>query len=97
MVVPFSNQEVYLVVKSLSSDKDPGPDGFNTNLIKKCCPIICIDFYNLCSAFYNGHVCLQSINGSHITWVPKHDNVVKVKDFRPVSLLKTTVKILQKI
>lgn len=97
LVAPFSNQEIDQVVKSLPSDRAPGPDGFNTDFVKKCWPIICQDFYNMCTAFYDNNVCLKSINGSHITLVPKHDNAVKVLDYRPISLLNTSVKILTKI
>jgi hypothetical protein len=52
LVVPFTNQEIDAVIKGLSSDKAPGPDGFNTDFVKKCWPIICEDFYNLCNDFY---------------------------------------------
>jgi len=94
---PFSTDEIDTVVKSLPSDKAPGPDRFNTDFIKKCWPIVKQDFYNLCDAFYGGNVCLQSIIGSHITLVPKSDNAIKISDFRPISLLNTSVKILTKL
>lgn len=97
LVVPFAKEEIDSVVKHLPSDKSPGPDGFNTNFFKRCWPIIYQDFYNLCVAFHNDSVCLQSLNGSHITLIPKHDNAIKVSDFRPISLLNTSVKILTKL
>jgi hypothetical protein len=97
LIQPFSTKEIDVVVKSLPYDKAPGPDGFNTDFIKKCWPIVKQDFYNLCEAFYNGDVCLQSINGSHITLIPKSDNATKVTDFRPISLLNTSVKIITKL
>ena len=93
LVAPFTKQEIDLVVRSLPSDKALGPDGFNTDFTKKCWTIICEDFYRLCNAFYSGDVCLQSINGSLITLVPKHDNAIRFSDFRPISLLNTSVKI----
>jgi hypothetical protein len=37
------------------------------------------------------------LNGSHIVLVPKHDHAIKVSDFRPISLLNTSVKIITKI
>lgn len=89
--------EVDSVIKHLPSYKSLGPDGFNTDFVKKCWQIICDDLYNLYSAFYNGDICLQSINGSLITLIPKHDNAVKVADFRPISLLNTSIKIITKV
>ena len=55
------------------------------------------DFYNLYTAFYNGQICLQSINGSHITLVPKIDGPTRISEFRPISLLNSSVKILTKL
>lgn len=89
--------EIDLVVRRLPLDLSPGPDGFNTDFVKKCWPIICQDVYKVCDAFYSGDICLQSINGSLITLVPKHDNAVKVVDFRPISFLNTSVKIITKL
>jgi hypothetical protein len=33
---PFTHDEIDAVVASLPSDKSPGPDGFNTDFVKKC-------------------------------------------------------------
>ena len=70
---PFTSEEIDQVVASLPTDKSPGPDGFNTDFIKKCWPIIKQDFYNLCQEFYEGNICLQSLNSSFITLIPKVD------------------------
>jgi hypothetical protein len=46
--------------------------------------------------FFDHNLCLQSINGSYITLIPKVDNPIKDSDFRPIScplmfLLKNAV------
>lgn len=97
LVQPFSLAEIDSIIKHLPIDKSPGPDGFNTDFIKKCWPVIKSDFYNLCQAFHDEHLCLQSINGSYITLIPKHDNPLTVSDFRPISLLNTSAKLLTKL
>jgi hypothetical protein len=51
---PFSKLEIDSIIKLLPSDKSPGPDGFNTNFIKKCWHVIAPDFYDLCDKFYHG-------------------------------------------
>lgn len=52
--------------------------------------------YKLCSDFYYANICFQSIIGSLITLVPKHDNAIKISNFRPISLLNTLVKLITK-
>jgi hypothetical protein len=94
---PFTKQEIDNIIKSLPSDKSPGPDGFNTNFITKCWHIIAQDFYDLCEKFYQEEVCLRSINGSFIVLIPKKDNPQKVGDFRPISLLNNSMKIITKL
>jgi hypothetical protein len=88
----FSKEEIDAVIASLPSDKSPGPDGFNTDFVKKCWPIIKNVFYKLCEDFHAGNICLQSLNGSHITLLPKVDAPSKVSDYRPISLLNTSIK-----
>jgi hypothetical protein len=97
MESPFTKQEIDSIIKALPSDKSPGPDGFNTDFVKKCCHIISQDFYDLCEKFYQEDVCLKSINGSFIVLVPKKDNPQKVGDFRPISLLNNSMKIITKL
>jgi hypothetical protein len=94
---PFTHEEIGVVVANFPSDKSPGPDGFNTDFVKKCWPIIKQDFYKICEDFHAGNICLQSLNGSHITLLPKVDNPSIVSDFRPISLLNTSIKILTKL
>jgi hypothetical protein len=96
-VQPFSIEEIDAVIRSLPSNKAPGPDGYNIDFIKHCWSFISVDFYELCDAFYSSALCLQSINGSHIILVPKKDDAIKILDYRPISLLNTSVKIITKL
>jgi hypothetical protein len=56
-----------------------------------------LGFYDLCAGFYNMNICLQSINGSFIVLVPKKDNPSSVNDYRPISLLNSSIKLLTKL
>lgn len=38
--VPFTKEEIDGVIKDLPTNKPPGPDGFNTDFIRKCWHII---------------------------------------------------------
>src|ERR1041385_8056221 len=81
----------------MPSEKAPGPDGFNGAFIKHCWDIICQYFYRLIADFHAGIVNLQSINASFITLIPKIDAPSTTNDFRPISLLNCTIKIITKL
>jgi hypothetical protein len=95
--LPFAKEEIDQVVRLLPLDKSPGPDGFNTNFIKKYWHIIAPDFYRLMEAFFEGNLCLQSINGSFIALVHKKGNPLTASDFRPISLLNCSIKLITTI
>jgi hypothetical protein len=94
---PFTKQEIDNIINSLPSDRSPGPDGFNTNFVKKCWHVIAPDFYDLRESFFQGDIYLKSINSSYIILVPKKYNPQKVGDFRPISLLNNSMKVLTKL
>jgi hypothetical protein len=54
-------------------------------------------YYKLCQGFYDENICMQSINGSHVVLVLKKDNPIKIGDFRPISLLNSSIKLLTKL
>lgn len=94
---PFSQEEIDNIIKTLPNDKSPGPDGFSNEFLKKSWSVIKQDFYDLCNAFYNNSVCLRSINSSYITLFPKTDAASLVTEFRPISLINSSVKLLTKL
>lgn len=97
LVEPILREEIDRVIKLIPIDKAPGPDGLNGLFIKKCWHLIKDDFYNLCQDFFHCRVNLESINDSFITLVPKISNLETANDFRPISLLNSSIKLLTKI
>jgi hypothetical protein len=97
LAYPFSTDEVESVVKHMPNDKAPGPDGFNGLFLKKCWQYIKGDFYRLCLDFFQGQANLECINTSYITLVPKKDSPETVNDFRPISLMNISLKLITKL
>ena len=97
LVAPFSKDEINNIVRMIPLDKAPGPDSFNGMFLKKCWPLIKEDFYALCQDFYDCNINLESINNSYITLVPKVPTLETVNDFKPISLLNCSIKLLTKI
>ena len=81
----------------MPTDKAPGPDGFNGLFLKKCWPIVKGDFYTLCQDFYLGNLNIESINTSYIILIPKTSSPESVNDYRPISLMNISRKLLTKI
>ena len=52
------------------------------------------DFYKMIDDFFKGTISLQSINGSFMALIPKKDAPVGPQDYRPISLLNCSFKIL---
>lgn len=94
---PFSTMEIDAIVRNLPNDKSPGPDGFTNEFLKAAWNTIKGDMYNLCNAFYTSNLSLKSINCSYITLIPKMDDPRTCNDYRPISLLNTSVKLLTKL
>lgn len=93
----FSPEEILQVVKTLPNNNAPGPDGFNGLFIKKCWGIIKQDFLRLIQDFYSNNVDIKSLNSSMIALIPKKPNPETVDDYRPISLLNYSLKILTKL
>jgi len=95
--VDFSRDEIDAVISQLPRNKSPGPDGFNNEFIKSCWSFIANDFYDLIEDFQHGNLCLRSINASNITLIPKTEGANRINDFRPISLLNSSMKIITKL
>lgn len=91
---PFLKKEIDQLIKDLPTDRAPGPDGFSGLFIKKCWPIICHDYYKLCDDFHSGSLSLDPLNHSVIILVPKKLNPEIINDYRPISLMGISLKIL---
>lgn len=94
---PFTKEEIEETVLCLPNNKSPEPDGFSNEFIEGCWPLIADDFMLLCQEFHRGEVCLRSINNSHIVLIPKKDGPQSVSDYRPISLLNSSIKLITKM
>ena len=92
----FTTAEIDEIVRKLPNDKSPSPDGFSNEFIEKSWNHIKNDFYELCWAFKENNVCLQSVNSSFITLVPKIQSPICLSDIRPIFLLNSSMKLATK-
>jgi hypothetical protein len=55
------------------------------------------DFYKLCEDFFEGQGSLEGINNSYITLIPKKHNLETINDYKPISLMNISPKLITKI
>lgn len=97
----FTEEECRLAVFGLNADKAAGPDGFGAGFYQKFWPLIKNDVMSIFAAFYSEDSSLvrsfSRINLSVVALIPKGNAPDKVEDFRPISLLNCSMKIITKI
>ena len=96
--LPFTEEEVWATIKTLPSDKAPGPDGFTGRFYKECWPVIKDDIMEALRVIQEGDGRkLHLLNSAFLILIPKKPDAVEVKDFRPISLVHSFAKLVTKI
>lgn len=92
---PFE-EEVKKVVWMMDGDKAPGLDGFTLAFYKLCWEVIKEDLMLMLKDFYEKCFLDKGSNATYIALIPKREGVDQLSDFRPVSLVDNTYKIISK-
>lgn len=96
--MPFTMNELSHIVKTLPSQKAPGPDGFIGIFYKKCWEIIKFDLLEALMGFYNHKTSkMHLFNEAHIVLLPQKQDPTRITDYRPISLINSLSKIITKI
>ena len=87
---PITSTEIETVIKSLATNKRPGPDGFTGKFYQafreELTPILLKLFQNIAE----GRTLPNSFYEATITLIPKPDkDVTKKENYRPISLMNT--------
>ena len=94
---PFTEEEVWGLVKGMAGDKAPGLDGFSMAFFQGCWSIIKTDEMTVFHDFHLHGSFVKSINATFLALIPKKPGAVECKDFRPISLVSGVYKILAKV
>uniref|UniRef100_A0A5B7BIZ0 Reverse transcriptase domain-containing protein n=1 Tax=Davidia involucrata TaxID=16924 RepID=A0A5B7BIZ0_DAVIN len=94
---PFSEEEVVAGLNSCEGDKAPGPDGFSMAFFQQCWPTIKEDMMAVFHHFFSHGSFEKSLNAFFIALVPKKEGAENIKDFRSISLMGGTYKLIAKV
>lgn len=97
LVCRISPSEIEAALHSLADNKAPGPDGMNIKSMKFLWPCIRSKVIQFVDDFWNSGLVPSGVNSSFITLIPKVSQPTLVKDFRPISLINSSIKILTKV
>ncbi|GJU28537.1 RNA-directed DNA polymerase, eukaryota, reverse transcriptase zinc-binding domain protein [Tanacetum coccineum] len=92
-----TKEELKMAVWDCGTDKSPGPDGYTFGFYRKFWSIIENDMYAAVKHLFNHGDIPVGCNASFIALILKILDANLVKDFRPISLIGSTYKIIAKI
>lgn len=97
LIGPIHLKEIKAAVFSMDSNKSPGPDGFNIAYYKSMWQVMQQDITQMMDSFHSTEFLPPGINSSFIVLIPKTKAPKTVSEFRPISLINSSLKILLKI
>ena len=82
---PFTMEEVFIALSYLNGDKAPNPDGFSIAFWQFSWGFVKEEIMGFFKEFHENNMFVRSLNSTFIVLVPKNENAVDIKDFRPIS------------
>ncbi|CAM8983245.1 unnamed protein product [Rhodiola kirilowii] len=86
---PYSEREIFVALSQLYPSKASGLDDFHAGFFQKNWMTVKRDFMSACLFVLHNGVVPANLNDTLIVLIPKQKNVMRIKEYRPISL--TTV------
>ncbi|KAJ1272904.1 hypothetical protein BS78_06G238600 [Paspalum vaginatum] len=97
LIAPFSEEEIKTTLFSCYSEGPLGPDGLPFLFFQKFWEIIKEDLVALFEDFFRKKMDIYRLNFALITLVPKVADATHMKQFRPISLINCSFKLVSKL
>ena len=92
-----TEEELDVAIRHTGDDKAPGPDGINNGVLKTLWKWIRKDCFKFMEDFLEKGIIPKGTSSSFITLVPKIQDPLKITDYRPISLINCSFKLISKI
>lgn len=93
----FTEEEVFLVIKSLDLSKYPSIDGFAAEFFKHSWHTIKSHIMTMIREFFNSSITNTTLNETYICLIPKKLDAKSIIDYRPISLIPCAYKIIASV
>ena len=92
----FSKEEISDALFQIGPIKAPGPDGFPARFYQRNWELMRDDVIHAMKRFFDTGIMPEGVNDTSIVLIPKIDNPVELKDFRPIRLCNVLYKVVSK-
>lgn len=94
---PVTEKEIREAVFAMNPEKAPGPDGMTATFYRQHWEVIKPGLLSYVKLFFEQSYLDPKVNETHIYLIPKTENPITIKDYRPISLANVAYKIISKI
>jgi hypothetical protein len=96
--LPFSMEEVEVVVHEMPPDRAPGPDGFTGAFYETAWPVIKDDVTAAINAlFFGDNRAFDKLNNAFVVLLPKKPGARSPVDYRPITMIHNFGKMASKL
>lgn len=97
LAAPFQREQIKATMFKLSLNSTPGPDGWTAEFFRASWLILGEDVTDAVLDFFATPFMPAALNATTLILIPKRPGAEKIEDFRPISCLNTTYKLVTKL